>query len=243
MALTEEQRNPWRAIVAGGDYNLTSQDWEDLLTELDSLYTEAPIAQPASGPTGFDAEFLAKRLGRVAKLAGVSMPENFTHEQVVEAAGTILGQIAAAMEAKPARAPSAQKPVEQWEATTTYLRRIGDAIELLCSGNRASDEIISAWLDTSLDDFRLQEFACEHGPSWSQGIAVIDAATVLADQPTEGVEHELSPHTTYKAQRDALLKCLALIEPKLDFSRWENGQGEDIGKEINAAIALVKGGA
>lgn len=51
MALTEEQRNPWRAIVAGGDYNLTSQDWEDLLTELDSLYTEAPIAQPASAPS------------------------------------------------------------------------------------------------------------------------------------------------------------------------------------------------
>lgn len=111
MALTEEQRNPWRAIVAGGDYNLTSQDWEDLLTELDSLYTEAPIAQPASAQTGWDAEFLAKRLCRVAKLAGVSMPENFTHEQVAEAAGTILGQIAAAMEAKPASAPSEQKPV------------------------------------------------------------------------------------------------------------------------------------
>ena len=51
MALTEEQRNPWRAIVAGGDYNLSSQDWEDLLTELDSLYAEAPIAQPASAPS------------------------------------------------------------------------------------------------------------------------------------------------------------------------------------------------
>ena len=51
MALIEEQRNPWRAIVAGGDYNLSSQDWEDLLTELDSLYTEAPIAQPASAPS------------------------------------------------------------------------------------------------------------------------------------------------------------------------------------------------
>lgn len=75
------------------------------------LYTEAPIAQPASAPTGWDAEFLAKRLGRVAKLAGVSIPERFTHEQVAEAAGTILGQIAAAMEAKAASAPSEQNPV------------------------------------------------------------------------------------------------------------------------------------
>lgn len=52
-----------------------------------------------------------------------------------------------------------------------------------------------------------------------------------------------APQPDYKAQRDALLKCLALIEPKLDFSGWENGQGEDIGNEINAAIASVKGGA
>lgn len=48
MALSEEQRNPWRAIVAGSNYNLSSQDWEDLLTELDSLYTEAIVAPPAS---------------------------------------------------------------------------------------------------------------------------------------------------------------------------------------------------
>lgn len=62
MALTEEQRNPWRAIVAGGDYNLTSQDWEDLLTELDSLYTEAPIAQPASAPSEQKAETFQSRV-------------------------------------------------------------------------------------------------------------------------------------------------------------------------------------
>lgn len=73
--------------------NIETDEWHKK-----TFYTEAPIAQPASGPTGFDAEFLAKRLGRVAKLAGVSMPENFTHEQVAEAAGTILGQISAAIE-------------------------------------------------------------------------------------------------------------------------------------------------
>ena len=50
-------------------------------------------------------------------------------------------------------------------------------------------------------------------------------------------DFDTSPQPDYKAQRDALLKCLALIDPKLDFSGWENGQGEDIGDEINAAIA------
>lgn len=94
--------------TVGGKY--VAGNWPYLPVGI-HLYTESPIAQPASAQTGWDAEFLAKRLCRVAKLAGVSMPENFTHEQVAEAAGTILGQIAAAMEAKPASAPSEQKPV------------------------------------------------------------------------------------------------------------------------------------
>lgn len=31
----------------------------------------------------------------------------------------------------------------------------------------------------------------EHGPAWSQGIVVIDAALILASAPTEGVDHEM----------------------------------------------------
>lgn len=30
--------NPWREIVEGSDYYLKSQEWEDLLSELDTLY-------------------------------------------------------------------------------------------------------------------------------------------------------------------------------------------------------------
>lgn len=51
------------------------------------------------------AEFLSARLGRVAKLAGVVMPRNMTPEQIVEVAGTILGQIAFALETKFAGGP------------------------------------------------------------------------------------------------------------------------------------------
>jgi len=72
-----------------------------------------------------------------------------------------------------------------WKAPTTYLQRLGDAMALLCAGNRPPNEMMTAWLDTERDDIRLQEFACKHGPTWAQGIAVIDAAQVLADQPTE----------------------------------------------------------
>lgn len=53
-------------------------------------------AQPVSGVMT-DAEFLSKRLARVAKLAGVPMPD-FSHEGIAEVAGTILGQIASKLE-------------------------------------------------------------------------------------------------------------------------------------------------
>ena len=69
-----------------------------------------------------------------------------------------------------------------WRTSTTYLQRLGDAMALLCSGNRPSDEMLGAWLNECEGDFRLQEFACEHGPAWSQGIVLIDAASLLADQ-------------------------------------------------------------
>lgn len=44
MALTEQQ-NPWRAIVEGSDYSLSSQEWEDLLTELDANYAALPASE------------------------------------------------------------------------------------------------------------------------------------------------------------------------------------------------------
>jgi hypothetical protein len=74
-------------------------------------------------PQGFDAEFLSKRLSRVAKLAGVRMPENFTHEQVVETAGTILGQIASVLES------AAQGVPEGWVIVPKMLTsKMADAI-------------------------------------------------------------------------------------------------------------------
>lgn len=76
--------------------------------------------------------------------------------------------------------------------STTYLSRFADAMETLCNGNRPTSEMIITWF-ADPDSFELQEFAMEHGPSWAQGIAVIDAATILADQPCEGEGHEPAP--------------------------------------------------
>lgn len=79
-----------------------------------------------------------------------------------------------------------------WSEPTTYLQRFTHALSLLC-GQTPPEEIVLAWLDKNIDDFRLQEFAIAHGPAWAQGIVLIEAAQLMADQPTEGVEHEQSP--------------------------------------------------
>lgn len=54
------------------------------------------------------------------------------------------------------------------------------------------------------------------------------------------------PKLTAWEQCDAAMKALhltqqaiALIDPTLDFTGWENAQGEDIGTQINAAIACA----
>lgn len=83
---------------------------------------------------------------------------------------------------------------------TTYMQRFGDALALLCNGHRPPPEMLVAWLDVNRDDHSLQNFAAVHGPSWAQGIAVIDAARVLADQPTEGLNHEME-HTPSQEDR------------------------------------------
>lgn len=72
---------------------------------------------------------------------------------------------------------------------TTFVKRFGDAMELLCSGKRPPDSMIRDWFDRGMDSFELQEWGVANGPDWAQGIAMIDAATTLAKSPQEGVGH------------------------------------------------------
>jgi hypothetical protein len=78
-----------------------------------------------------------------------------------------------------------------WFTEITYVRRLGDVIQLLCGGQRPDDKTVADYLDRDQDSLDLQDFCAAHGPAWAQGIAVIDAAYLLADQPTEGVDHEM----------------------------------------------------
>ena len=91
-------------------------------------------------------------------------------------------------EPSPAAAAQAQD-LRDWRAPTTNLQRMREAMTLLCRGNQPEDSILKSWIDGSSDE--LQHFAATHGPAWAQGIGIIDAATLMADQPTEGGKHEM----------------------------------------------------
>lgn len=69
---------------------------------------------------------------------------------------------------------------------TTYQQRFTDAVELLCK-KRPDDAMVITWLN--LDSESLQDFAATHGPSWCQGIVLLDAADCLASDPEEGKGH------------------------------------------------------
>lgn len=88
-----------------------------------------------------------------------------------------------------------QRPAAQevdWRTPTTYAQRFTDAVALLCRETPPSD-MVAGWIDINADDQRLQDWACERAPAWAQGIGLLDAAHVMASQPTEGVDHEPAP--------------------------------------------------
>jgi hypothetical protein len=96
----------WRGSWADVSPNFEPlQDLPGLLSQIDNMTSgmvRAPSAAVQDERASTDAEFLSKRLARVAKLVGAPIPEHFTHEQVAETAGTILGEIARKLEARAA---------------------------------------------------------------------------------------------------------------------------------------------
>jgi hypothetical protein len=73
---------------------------------------------------------------------------------------------------------------------TKYLDRLIEALTLLCGGKVPPREMVHAW--ESSDDEELQSWAaCNTTLPWAMGIGTIEAAQVLADNPEEGMGHEL----------------------------------------------------
>lgn len=70
---------------------------------------------------------------------------------------------------------------------TTYEQRFIEAFTLLCGGRKPAIKMVQDWL--SHESEALQDFAVSNGPSWCQGIALIDAAHLMAENPEEGFGH------------------------------------------------------
>lgn len=116
-----------------------------------------------------------------------------------------------------------KKVPEDWRTPTTYLKRFGDAMQLLCQGHRPSDEMLTAWLKEENEE--LQSFAVTHCPMWAQGIGTIDAARCIADQPTEGVDHEMFEYPKAEA-----------AEEEVEFDGDEAGEREVEFDGINTLV-------
>lgn len=134
----------------------------------------------------------------------------------------------AALSVAPAQLPKAT----DWLTPTSYRDRFADAVALLC-GRRAPEDMIDGWLAPDSEDDRLQHFAADHGPAWAQGIVLLDAAAVMADTPTEGVEHgerqaaaKASVEPLTEAQRIHIRATALTIEDALDMAEEALGIGQ-----------------
>jgi hypothetical protein len=120
---------------------LTGRQYIDRIKELDNDLEDYGVWSEPAAPALADDEFLSKRLARVAKLAGVLMPD-MTHEQIVGVAGTILGQIASKLERAPAVSALPLHFVEGVENGGYYLAT--DVIRMLTRPEPAAPEMQAA---------------------------------------------------------------------------------------------------
>ncbi len=93
-----------------------------------------------------------------------------------------------------AAAQSAVVPDGAQDVPTTYMERFRSALCRMC-GAMPPEDICQEWLDhKSVDGVdRLQMWVGSQAgtPNWAQCIVTIEAAMMWADEPTEGVAHEM----------------------------------------------------
>lgn len=71
---------------------------------------------------------------------------------------------------------------------TTWEHRFQEVLALFSGGRKAPIDMIERWFGS--DDEGLQQWVSEHGAlGWHQGIILIEAAELIADNPAEGEGH------------------------------------------------------
>ncbi len=130
----------------------------------------------------------------------------------------------AASKLKTIPGPADLQPVSRgdWGKPTSYVDRFTEAVALLCRKSPPPDQV-AGWLDKDADDHRLQDFAADHAPAWAQGIGVLDAAHVMASQPTEGVAHEIAPDPAAEFNRAIDFAITQGIDAAVFLDAWRHG--------------------
>jgi hypothetical protein len=129
--------------------------------------------------------------------------------------------------------PPAQPAPLHGEATT-YGERLTHAVAVLCGAQPPAD-MVAEWI-ANIDvngEHRLQSWVlCQAAtPSWAQGIVVLDAAHVLANDPEEGVGHEDRPPAAQPAPVQDVFWAIS-YDGKTPYSLWNGGDGALLDLEV-----------
>ena len=152
--------------------------WVDRCSHCGKPRTTPPAAQQEES----EAEFLAKRLGRVARAAGVSIPADMTHAQVAGIAVTILGDIARKLEA-----PAAQRkyplPDDLYDSKDWKEADYAGRVEWLHSMYEGKKQELNAYLAPAqrqlLTDEQLADLAPDDNTPMSLGEAFLKFARLV----------------------------------------------------------------
>lgn len=143
-----------------------------------------------------------------------------------------------------------QQPTQATQATpsipsdgpSTYAQRFTAAVALIC-GVTPPAALVCDWINKEERHDDLQQWVGSYAPGWVQNIAVLDAAHQMADQPTEGSNHEPAqqPATGEPVQADSsghlsVIASLGAALRRLSFAAQTTGGTAGPDAELQSAI-------
>lgn len=132
----------------------------------------------------------------------------------------------------------AEQPAPVQRKPTTYAERFTHAVAVLCGAQPPAD-MVAEWIENVEvnGEHRLQGWVLTQAatPFWAQGIVVLDAAHVLANDPEEGEGHEDAP----QAQPSRTLTEWEFKAVRNKLCIQQNGESWDLAlkDEINALLS------
>ena len=132
------------------------------------------------------------------------------------------------------------------DGPSTYAQRFTAAVAVIC-GVTPPAALVCDWINKEERHDDLQQWVGSYAPGWVQNIAVLDAAHQMADQPTEGGNHEPAqqPATPASVQADSSehLRVVASLGDalrRLSFAAQTTGGTDGPDAELQYAIGQAE---